>query len=56
MKKLAHLSGRFLSDENGGEVMEYALILGMIIVVTITLIGSVGTRVVARWTSVNSSM
>jgi Flp pilus assembly pilin Flp len=47
---------RLLSDETGGEVIEYALILGMIIVVAIAIIGSVGTRVVARWTSVNSSM
>jgi len=43
-------------DEGGGEVIEYALVLGMIIVVAISLIGAVGTRVVARWSSVNSSL
>jgi Flp pilus assembly pilin Flp len=32
------------------------LILGLIIVVAIALVGAVGTKVVARWTSVNSSM
>ncbi len=48
-------AGVFL-DETGGEVIEYALILGMIIVVAIAVIGAVGTRVLGRWTSVNSSM
>ena len=47
---------RLVRDETGGEVIEYALVLGMIIVVAIALIGAVGTRVLARWGSVNSSM
>jgi len=47
---------RVFCDETGGEVIEYALTLGLIIVVAIVLIGNVGTRVVARWSSVNSSM
>ncbi len=46
----------FLADETGGEVIEYALILGLIIVVCITAVGAYGTKVLARWTSVNSSM
>jgi Flp pilus assembly pilin Flp len=45
-----------IRDENGGEVIEYALVLGLIIVVAIVLIGAVGTKVLARWGSVNSSM
>ena len=45
-----------LADENGGEVMEYALIMGLIIVAAIAIIGAVGTKVLARWTSLNSSM
>ncbi len=47
---------RLLLDENGGEVIEYVLIAGLIIVATITTIAAVGTKVLARWTSVNSSM
>jgi len=59
MKLVANTLGfvtRALGDENGGEVIEYALILGLIIVVAIALIGAVGTKVLARWGSVNSSM
>ena len=44
------------NDENGGEVLEYALIAGLIVVAAIAIIGSVGTKVAAKWTSLNSSM
>ena len=47
---------RLFRDDEGGEVIEYALILGMVIVVTITVITSVGTKVLTRWLRVNSSM
>ena len=43
-------------DENGGEVLEYALIVGLIVVAAIAAITSVGTKVLARWTSLNASM
>jgi Flp pilus assembly pilin Flp len=48
--------GRLARDERGGEVIEYALILGLIVVTAIVVIGTVGTKVLARWTSVNTSM
>jgi Flp pilus assembly pilin Flp len=43
-------------DDQGGEVLEYALIVGLIIVAAIAAITSVGTKVLADWTSVNASM
>ncbi len=56
MKRLKNIVTRVLRDEQGGEVIEYALILGLILVAAIAIIGAVGTKVLARWTSVNSSM
>ena len=47
---------RLLADENGGEVIEYALIAGLIIVTAIVVITAFGTKVLARWTSLNSSL
>jgi Flp pilus assembly pilin Flp len=47
---------RIVRDQHGGEVIEYALILGLIIVVAIVTITAVGGKVLARWQSVNSSM
>ena len=47
---------KLILDEQGGEVLEYALIAGLIVVAAIAVITSVGAKVVARWTSLNSSM
>jgi len=43
-------------DESGGEVIEYALVAGLIIVAAIAVITTVGDKVLAKWTSVNSSL
>ena len=56
MKSLRSLWVRLAQDERGGEVLEYALIAGLIIVAAIAVIGTVGTKVLARWTALNSSM
>ena len=47
---------KLMSDESGGEVLEYALIAGLIIVGAIALITSVGGKVLARWTSLKVGM
>jgi pilus assembly protein Flp/PilA len=54
--KLGSLFRRLIADETGGEVLEYALIAGLIVVAAIAVIGTVGTKVLARWTSLDSSM
>ncbi len=45
-----------LHDERGGEVMEYALIAGLIIVGAIACISAVGQKALARWSSMNDSL
>jgi Flp pilus assembly pilin Flp len=55
-KILSTWTARFVDDDHGGEVIEYALIIGLIIVTAIVVITSVGGKVMARWQSVNSSM
>jgi Flp pilus assembly pilin Flp len=52
MKNITHI----IMDENGGEVLEYALIAGLIIVAALATISAVGTKVLAYWGSINSSM
>lgn len=47
---------RLVCDEKGGEVLEYALIAGLIVVAAIAVIASIGSKVLARWTSLNSSL
>ena len=53
--KLKQAAGRLATDEQGGEVLEYALVAGLLVIAAIAVIGSVGTKVLARWTSVNSA-
>jgi len=52
MKTLKNL----IRDDRGGEVLEYALIAGLIVVAAIAIIASTGTKVLARWTSVDSGL
>ena len=56
MKSLLNTLTAVCSDEAGGEVIEYALVLGLIVVTAIVVIASFGTKVLARWSSVNSSL
>ena len=44
------------ANESGGEVLEYALVAGLIVVAAIAVIGQVGIKVLAKWTSLNSRM
>jgi len=47
---------KLITDDQGGEVLEYALIAGLIVVAAIAVISSVGTKVVAKWQSVDDEM
>ena len=53
MKKLLV---KLVKDETGGEVLEYALIAGLIVVAASAVIGTVGQKVVARWQSVSNGL
>ena len=55
MSFIAKLAG-LIEDETGGEVFEYAIVAGLISIAAIVVIGSFGTKVFARWNSINSSM
>ena len=45
-----------ITDDQGGEVLEYALIAGLIVVAAIAVITSVGTKVFAKWQSVDQGL
>ena len=56
MSYVKALLSRLAKDEQGGEVLEYALVAGLIVVAAIAVIGSVGTKVLARWNVVNDGL
>ena len=47
---------RLHRNERGGEIMEYALIAGLIAVAAIAVVAAFGGKVFAKWNSVNSSL
>ena len=52
---LEGLCRRLLVEDNGGEVLEYALIAGLIVVAAISAIALVGTKVLGQWNSLSGS-
>lgn len=53
---MMRLAGRVVSEEKGGEVLEYALVAGLIVVAAIGTISCVGQKVVGRWDALNSKL
>ena len=53
---MKHSIKTFLRDETGGEILEYALIAGLIVVSAIAVVTRVGTKVLGRWNSLNAGM
>jgi len=49
MKAMQSMLRKLIRDEQGGEVLEYALIAGLIVVAAIAAITAVGNKVLARW-------
>jgi Flp pilus assembly pilin Flp len=49
MRSLMH---RLVTDESGGEVIDYVLVLGLVVLAAISLMGTLGIRIVAKWNSI----
>ena len=56
MTRISRQLRKLLRDERGTETIEYALVIGLIVIGAIVVIGAFGTKVLGRWTSVNSKM
>ena len=51
-----NLITRFLTEDNGAETVEYALVLGLLAVAAVVAIGTVGGSVSSVFTQINGSM
>ena len=51
-KSFTKLFSRAIRDEQGGEVIEYALLLGLVVVVCLLTIQAVGIKVADIWNSI----
>lgn len=55
LRTITRLALRLGRQEEGGEVLEYALIAGLIVVAAIGAIAVVGTKVLGYWNSLSGS-
>jgi Flp pilus assembly pilin Flp len=53
---MSKLLSRCLREESGTEVIEYALLLGLVVVGCIAVLSALGVKVVGRWTSILESL
>ncbi|MFQ6160670.1 Flp family type IVb pilin [Sinorhizobium meliloti] len=53
---MKNLLARFARNESGATAIEYGLIAGLISVVLITVMGTVGTGLTARFTEIGAAL
>ena len=56
MNRLVKFLDRFSADESAATMVEYTILIGLITVIAIALIASVGTWVKNAWQSVNTTL
>ena len=56
MRDFYRTLGRFVRDERGAEVVEYALVAGMVSVIAMGAISAVGGKVLNYWKSLDQAM
>ncbi len=53
---MGKLLQRLVLDERGGEVIDYVLVLGLIVIGALLLIGTLGTRIKAKWSAITNAL
>jgi pilus assembly protein Flp/PilA len=47
---------RFINDDEGQDMVEYALLLGFIAIIAVVAVGTIGTKVNSYFTSIGSQL
>ncbi len=53
---MRNLVSRFAKDQSGATAIEYGLIAGLISVVILTVLGSIGTKLNTKFSSINTAL
>ena len=56
MKRICQAAYAFARDERGAEVLEYALVAGMISVIASGAVSAVGAKVLGYWKALDQSL
>lgn len=55
-RAMLRLASRIATEDQGGEVLEYAVVAGLIVVAAIGIISCVGTKIVGKWQNLNAKI
>jgi Flp pilus assembly pilin Flp len=55
-EKMLNVLKKLVNDEQGGETIEYALLMGLIVIGVIGILGTLGVKVVERWQDISDAM
>jgi len=53
---MGSLINRLVTDERGGEAIEYVLVLGLVVVVALLMMGALGAKITARWREITNAL
>lgn len=53
---MRNLVARFAKDQSGATAIEYGLIAGLISVVILTVLGSIGTKLNSKFTTISNAL
>ena len=53
---MSNIFTRFAKDESGATAIEYGLIAGLISVVILTVLGSIGTKLNGKFTNISAAL
>jgi pilus assembly protein Flp/PilA len=53
---MARTLKNFLNDETGAAALEYALVVGLVVIGIFSVVSSLGTKVLAKWHSLDSAL
>ena len=53
---MSNIMSRFAKDESGATAIEYGLIAGLISVVILTVLGTIGTRLNSKFTNIAAAL
>jgi pilus assembly protein Flp/PilA len=56
MSKALRSVSRFVTDQDGTESLEWALVAGLIVIGGLTAIYAIGPKITTKWNSVNTAI
>ena len=56
MKKIGNISRDFHNDENGASFIEYTVLIGIILAVSLGIVSAIGLWANDQWTSLNTAV